>query len=413
MDKHLSRVPLSRREFLKNLAAGGGSALVATGAPAFLPLATLSFGALRVGLLLPSFRSYPQVGASFLNGFRLFQTESGSGNALQLLTGDAQSPSGLTAQALAKMCEQARPDVVVSLANPSVAQDLHRYLEERNIPLLISHAGANRIDRVQSNIFYNTLGYWQASFRAGAWAVETLGKRAVVVSSFYESGYDALRAFEEGLEEAGGQVVARHVTHVPGRPLTMATLMRRIATQDADFVYAHYSGDEGAAFVGAYTASRYTRQTPLLGSSFLLESALPGPAKGAVRNIYSISSWTDSLRDEKNALFLNAFRSRYGRTADSFAVLGFETAGLLSAAGVTSAGSVAEGLRRAQFSGPRGVLALEGVTGSVVPPLYLRQIRWTSNGYRTSVRDTLPSVPERSAPTGNVRTGWLNPYLNV
>lgn len=414
MANPVSRASVSRREFLRNIAAGGASALVTSGAPAFMPLSLMPFGPVRVGLLMPSFRTYPQVGASFLDGFQLFGTQSSAGHELQLLGGVAQSPTGLTAQALAQLCEEARPDAVVSVANPAPAADLQPFLEERGIPLLISHAGANRIDRAQPNVFYNTLGYWQASFRAGAWAAETLGRRAVVVSSFVESGYDALAAFEEGLEQEGGRVVARHVTHVSGgRRLTMSDLMRQISQEDADFVYAHHSGATGAEFIASYTASRFTRDTPLLGSTFLLEGALPGPANGPLNGLYSVSSWADSLRHEQNVRFLRAFRSTYGRHADSFAVLGYETAGLLSAAvALMGAGALTEGLRQAQFAGPRGMIAIGKATGSVAPPLFLRQIVWTSGGYRLIVRGDFPPVSESAISTG-VRTGWLNPYLTI
>lgn len=414
MDEYISRASVTRRQFLKKLAAGGASALVASGTPLFMPLPMTSLGALRVGLLLPSFQAHPQVGASFVDGFQLFQTQSGQRHELQLLAGEAQSPSGLTAQALAELCEKAEPDVIVSLANPSLAENVHPYLEERGIPLLISHAGANRIDKAQTNVFFNTLGYWQASFRAGAWAAANLGRRAVITSSFYESGYDALPAFEQGLEQTGGRVVARYVTHVPGRPLAMNELMREIATQDANFVYVHSSGTAGAEFVAAYMASRYTRDIPSLGSTFLLEGALPSPAEGAMRNLHSVSSWADSLRHEESVRFLNNFRSRHGRAADSFAVLGFETAGLLAAAAdIRGVAGLAEGLPMAKFVGPRGVLALDKTTGSVVPPLYLRQILWATSAYRASVRHSLPAVSERSVPPAGVRTGWLNPYLSI
>lgn len=413
MANPVSRASVSRREFLRNIAAGGASALVASGAPAFMPLSLMPFGPIRVGLLMPSFRTYPQVGASFLDGFHLFRRQSGAGHELQLFGGIAQSPTGLTVQAFAQLCEEARPDVVVSVANPAPAADLQPFLEERGIPLLISHAGANRVDKALPNVFYNTLGYWQASFRAGAWAAETLGRRAVVVSSFVESGYDALTAFEEGLEQEGGRVVARHVTHVSGRRLTMPDLMRQIGQEDADFVYAHHSGATGAEFIAAYTASRFTRDTPLLGSTFLLEGALPGPANGPLNGLYSVSSWTDSLRHKQNVSFLRAFRSRYGRHADSFVVLGYETAGLLSAAvALMGAGALTEGLRQAQFAGPRGVIAIGKTTGSVAPPLFLRQIVWASGGYHSIVRDAFPPVPESAIRVG-VRTGWLNPYLTI
>ncbi len=423
MMEFVSPTVVTRRGFLKELAATGASALLVPHLPGVGPLASLVTPSLRIGLLMPSFQAYPRVGASFIDGMALFVAQSDGLHNLQLRAADAGSQAGLSQHELEQLWQEAQPDVVVSMANPSLTDGLQPLLEQAAVPLMISHAGANRLEKQEANVFYNTLGYWQASYRAGAYAADALGRRAVVVSSFYESGYDALYAFEQGLAAQGGQVVGRHVTHVPASGFTMPGLMRRIAAAAPDFVYGQFSGPAAADFVTAYSSSRYTRLLPLLGSTFLMENTLPGPAAGAVAQLKSVSSWSPSLEMVENTRFVKAFRSRYGRAPDSFAVLGYDTAGLLSAAADAASddsaralrSGFATALRKAQFRGPRGLLAMDRATQSIVPRLYLREVTWEGVAYGSRILRDLPPVAEQLAhvQSDSPRTGWLNPYLSI
>jgi len=415
MDK-VSRAVVSRRGFLKEFAATGASTLVVPRLAGFIPLVSLATSSLRIGLLMPSFQTYPQVGASFLDGMALFLAQKDARHSLRLFAADGGPHAGLSQQALEELCHETGPDVIVSMANPSLADGLQPFLEQASVPLMISHAGANRLEKREARVFYNTLGYWQASFRAGAWAADELGRRAVVVSSFYESGYDALHAFEQGLVEQGGRVIDSVVTHVPGRPLAMPDLIRRVAAGAPDFVYAHFSGPAAADFVTAYSSSSHTRRTTLLASTFLTEKGLPGPAAGAIHHLKSVSSWSPSLQLAESVRFTNAFQARYGRTPDSFAVLGYDTAGLLSAAadeGGATGSAFTAALRQAQFVGPRGLLQMDAVTQAIAPPLYLRQLTWESGSFRSRVLAHLQPVTEQAEQSGSPRSGWLNPYLSI
>src|SRR5690606_34941176 len=92
------------------------------------------------------------------------------------------------------------------------------------------------------------------------------------------------------------------------------------------------SGAAAADFMTAFSSSRRTRNRPLLVSTFLLEEAAPGPQRATVRNLYSAGSWSPLLQTSQNDAFGRAFVARYRREADSFAVLGYDTAALIAGA---------------------------------------------------------------------------------
>src|SRR5262249_55244148 len=148
--------------------------------------------------------------------------------------------------------------------------------------LLVSDAGADAVEPVRGggSVFFDSLGYWQASWAMGDWAARNLGRRAVVAASLYESGYDSLYAFQPGLEEAGGEGVETCVTHVPPATHDTGRAIAAIRRAVPDFVFAAYSGQPAVDFVRAYADSGLARRVPLAGSSFLVDETLL-PAMGA------------------------------------------------------------------------------------------------------------------------------------
>lgn len=405
----------TRREFLKHIGAGAATWVVLPGLPGALPLFDFLAPGLRLAVILPPFDAFPQVGKSFLEGMNLFFSASRT-HSFQPVVQQIPVRSVLSETALEPILNEQRPDVVVSMLEPEISPALTALLRAAGVPFFVAHAGANQLQKRDSHIFYNTLGYWQASYRAGAWAAEQLGQRAVVVSSFYESGYDALYAFQEGFGAGGGRVLETFVTHVPGRELSMADLCRRIGDHNPDIVYGHLSGRPAVDFAIAYSSSAHTRTRALLGSGFLTEQALQTDLHAAGRDLRSVFSWSPQLDNEQNSAFLQAFGKRYGTPPDSFAVLGYETAGLLAAAlsQVGGRGSaLVRALRQATFNGPRGMLQFDPETQSVTPPLYLRQVAWLDGAYEDRVLAAVEPVAESLVEQQSLRTGFLNPYLSI
>jgi branched-chain amino acid transport system substrate-binding protein len=406
---------LTRREFLKHAGAGATSWLVLPNLPGALPLVHFLAPGLRLSVVLPPFDAFPQVGNSFMDGMALFFSTKTT-QRFQPVVRQIPVRSSLSAAVLEPILNEQQPDVVISMLDPEVSPELATLLRAAGTPLFVAHAGANRLQQRDEHIFYNTLGYWQASYRAGMWAAEQLGQRVVVVSSFYESGYDALYAFQEGFGEGGGRVLETLVTHVPGRELSMADLCRRIGGHKPDVVYGHLSGRPAVDFATAYSSSAHTRSRPLLGSGFLTEKALQIELHAAGRNLRSVFSWSPQLDNVQNSAFLQAFTTSYGTTPDSFAVLGYEIAALLATA-LTEAGgrgpALVRALRQARFEGPRGLLQFDAETQSVTPPLYLRQVAWLDGAYEDRVLAAVEPVAERLAEQQALRSGFLNPYLSI
>jgi branched-chain amino acid transport system substrate-binding protein len=414
----------TRRHFLRAAAVLAGAAALplapaAKAAAAGSPPATsqTSRAALRIGVLVPASAGYPQLGPELLAGLRLAFEQTGQ--SAVLVPQDVGLGVGLVAGAAERLLLEERADLLVAMVNPDVAATLDPLLAERRAVLLNAVTGANvaRRDDVSPYVFSHALSSWQASWALGGWAARTLGRRAAVAMSLYDSGFDAHYAFRLGFEEAGGKVLLTHVTHLPLDAPDPAGLVAPLTAQRVDFVYAAYCGQPAVEFVQAYARAGLAGRLPLVGGAFLTDEQLL-PAQGpAALGIRTAAPWSGELQLAENQRFVADYQARAGALPSAFALLGYETgrliAGAMAAAGNPRA--LRDALASARLDGPRGAVVMNGRTLSTTGPLYLREVRAGNPGVANAVLATLaaPGGLEGQVERirGTLKTGWIMPYL--
>ncbi|HEX9988963.1 MAG TPA: ABC transporter substrate-binding protein [Chloroflexia bacterium] len=432
----------SRRRFLRTvgLAAGGllAAPLVAPrGASAAPAQATSGQGAksspatafrVKVGVLLPQSVLYPRLGPNFLAGMKTCLSVLGHDRAPQeisLVPENIELGASLDPQKGAAMLRTSRLNLLVGVLTPSVAASFQGLLAANKGLLLACNLGENvpRHDHQSQDVFYHTLGYWQANYMLGSWAATNLGPRVVCATSFYDSGYDALHAFRMGVESAGGEVVNTHISHMSGASEDLAPLMASIEAAKPDAVYGGYCGQHAVDFVKAYANSPLTGRVPLVGSSFLTDESLLSAQGNAALDIHTCSSWSPTLANQENSAFISAYRQNTGQSPDAFALLGFEAARLVveavKAAG-GDAGNTAKlrsALAAARFDGPRGLVSMGAQGESTGGTFHLRKVKWEGRAPQNAFARELAATPAGDAQIdalrASVKTGWLNAYLSM
>ncbi|MFL5806981.1 MAG: ABC transporter substrate-binding protein [Roseiflexaceae bacterium] len=428
-----SHALLNRRAFLKTSASIAGIAAAATLLPssdttrpisASLTRSVASGAPLTIGVLLPRSASHPAVGQNVLAGMRLYADQA-AGRSLRLVAEEIGVGQRDAYWGARKLLEQDHVDLLAGVVNPGPAAGLHDLLHEHRAILTIADVGANVPRQIETHpqIFTSSLGYWQASHAMGSWAAQNLGRRAAVVTSFYDSGYDTIYAFRLGFESAGGQIAETFVSH---RPLDsgdhMPALMAQIKAAQPDFVYAISSGREADAFLRAYADSGLAGRIPLAGASFTLaEQAARAPGR-SLPDMPMVLPWAHNLGHAENQAFTTNYQSVIGRPADALALLGYDTAQLIDTA-VAAAGDVRDTRRLQQalgqvaFVSPRGAVAIDPRTGSLAGPLYLGVAQQNGAGVRHVALEPISAPSEHDQQIAALRTstksGWINAYLCV
>lgn len=393
----MSQNPLSRRKFIQMGFATMGTAAVAPVAGAVESL-TRPGRSVTVGVLLPRAQLHPLLSANILDGLRLgFSTTSHAARfqTRQIGTGETSAVSA------ARGLLDAGIRVVVGMVSTSQLEAIQPLFAEYGATFVHATAGENITASPLSNVVVNSLQYWQSAYAAGQWAVGQFGRRAMLLSSFYESGFDTLYAAGQGIESAGGSVLDTHVTHMHPSFDRLADALDAVRSTNPDFVYTAYQGQQAVAFLHAYRSAGL--ETPLVASAFMLDSAdVSVPAR-------SVTPWAADLKSPENSAFLDAFGQSTGRTADSFAVLGFETGHWIGAALDTAAGNSA--LLRAAMAatrvvGPRGALTFDAASQSLTSALVVRSIDQQVKSFQAVDAPVFAHRPD-------IKTGWITPYLSV
>lgn len=416
----LARSRPSRRTVLKAALWSAGTALAT---PLLIADQTTSLVGLplKVGVIVPQTSRYPGLAGNVVDGMRLSLDHAARVGSPAITMRPALYDRSVSSvqQALHTLIERDKVDLVVGAFDAQTAASLRPTLEQQRLPLITVDSGANLIRSTTPSpyITHNTLHHWQSSWALGAWAAGSIGRNAVVVASFYESGYDALYTFELGFAAAGGVVQNTHITHAPSRATDLKALLNDIAKAQPDVVYAMYSGAEAIEFVAAYTASSLAGQVPLLGPGFLIEDGVLTAHGQAAVGVRSALPWTATLDTSLNRQFIARYQRSTQRVPDTFAALGYDTASLIVEAARKSdrLAQLPEALADVSFTGPRGAVHVDPVTRTVNAPIYLGMVQQQNLKLQQSTISTLLSVSlddhEIKALTATPKTGWLYPYL--
>ena len=338
----------------------------------------------RIGVLLPASTIYPNLGRNFLAGLQL-AAEGRPWDMVVRETGTgATSSYAVTQQLLTREGVQG----IIGMIDPLSIAFLRGALQAHQATLLAVSLGENllRVDKADTRVTYHSLDLAPTAVAFGAWAARALGRTAVLATSCYDSGYDTFAAFRLGFENAGGQVRHTVTTHLPTGGPNLAGVMRDIATARPDFVYAAYCGPGAVDWVSAYKAAGLAGAIPLAGSPFLTDEALLPTLGAAALGILTASPAPSG--DQAAALaFADAYQARTGRPADLLALLGYETARLLTG----------------QPVGSRTIA--------------LRTVQRQAGGLVNTIRQTLDAPGASNAAWATLRqephSGWLYPYLGV
>jgi branched-chain amino acid transport system substrate-binding protein len=437
-NKSHNKSSISRRKFITTLGLAAGVSTIVPGVPSFISKAgknsqfqktgnyLLRNIPLKLGVLLPPSNIYPAMSENFVSGMNLYFDQVGykvGGREIVLLETPIGFGPNSAVQKSQSLIETDKIDIVTGIVDMAVNTNLRNLFNDKRLFLIANQVGANFIRPGECSPFviHNSLDSWKANQALGMWAAQNLGNKAFVASSFYESGYDALYAFNLGFENSGGDIIHTMVNNLPAEKRDVNPLLKAIEKSKPDVVFASYSGVEAIDFVHAYRRADFDRHIPLLGSGFMVDESLLSVLGPAALGIKSCFPWSSNLNKTTNGDFINAYWSKTGHSPDSFAVLGFETAQLVKSAVEDVDGDLSntqifgEALIKSKINSPRGQLVMNAHTQQLSSPLYLREVRPDGAGFRNEVINVLK---ENCSPNdytfesdSDMKSGWLNPYL--
>ncbi|HYF66204.1 MAG TPA: ABC transporter substrate-binding protein [Herpetosiphonaceae bacterium] len=414
----------SRRTFIKTIAATTGLLAI----PAALPDSAAAAGKApvastgriyalpSVGVLAPQSSAYPALSGNFINGLNLALYGQGRAGVGKGAVATAATSISATRASLDTMLARARVDVVVGVLRPT--DELQQALAAQGRALLATSFEATVPSGQPAGALQHDLPYWQAAWALGNWAARNIGKRAAILHSFHESGYDASFAFYAGFLAGGGQECGMTVTHSPSASRKLDAVVGEVAALKPDLVYLGYGATDGAETLAALRASGLGK-LPTLASGAMLEAASLRQLGPAALGLRSAMPWNSDVASQASQDFVQAYRRVARSEPDHWSLLGFEIGSLLGVASQALKGNwgdpaaVQAALRGAQFAGPRGLVGPQVAGGGFV----IREVRSSGanliNASIASVSAAPLADPRIAELMAGVRSGWSLPYLTV
>ncbi len=416
----------NRRNFLKILGTGMAAA---TANPVLAGVSRLKTNhrTLKIGLLSPQSSLFPAYPYSFLIGFRLGidQHQALRKKQIEIITEQVgYGTPFLSTQAARKLLYENNVDMMTGILGNEVVGQFADLFQQKEVPFIVCNPGEYfPVESLRKNpfLFFNTLNLYQSSFLQARYATTHYGKKGLIVTSLYDSGYDAVYAFTHGAEMEEGTTEVLVLRQ--GKPDTVSEALSRIKETAPDYVYALLSGDLAREFILRFRNEEGV-SLPLMATPFVTEEHFLTSLGASAADIETIAPWTRNLDHPVNHDFVKSYRETNRSNPDMMAMLGYET-GLLTyralagCNGDFSGSSLARALRQARMSSPRGDFSFYPETGWAQTPLYLTTLR--GGLFHLLPEPHTEVLPETVAANDlafnaletPLRSGWLNPYLFV
>jgi len=358
---------------------------VALAALLLAPAARAQQPKVKVGLMLPYSGTYAALGNNITNGFKLAVAENGGklgGSEVEYFTVDDESEPAKAPDNANKLIKRDKVDVLVGTVHSGVALAMAKVARDNNALLIVPNAGAAELTGplCSPNLFRTSFTMWQSGHAMGKVAAQQGKKTAVTFTWAYAAGNEAVDAFKEGFEAAGGKVVKAMALPFP--QVEFQSYLTEIAALKPDMVFSFFSGGGAKKYLADYAAAGLKAKIPLYGPGFLTEGVLDGSE--SAQGVQTTLHYADGLDNAKDKAFRAAYQKAYGSEPDVFSVQGYDAAQLL-AAGLTAVkgdvGKRAElvaAMESARIESPRGAMTLSK-SHNPVNDIYLRKVEGKQN----------------------------------
>lgn len=419
--------PISRRTFLKTIAAASSALavpIVSSPTVAHAAIGTVKARATairaNIGVILPQAAINESLNQSFTNGFKL--ALQGKRNdvtaAVQLVVRESGVRQQQLQATLADVFATAKPDLIVGLLRPNVTTAIETLLTKQRRCLLATSISATIPSTVTPPVWGVdfALPYWQSAWALGQWAAQNMGKRAAILHSFVESGYDSAFAFGCGFAAGGGEWSAMTVTHAPSNPTKLAETLDAVAATQPDVVYLGYTGEFAAEMLAALPRSGL-RGLPVCGTGAMVEGAALNRLGNGALGLCTATVWNGDAQAKASTNFVRAYQDATRTSPDHWSLLGFEIASLITVVAQKLGNdwqnpeTVRTTLFNAQIESPRGLVGPQTSASSFV----IREVRQNRKGFGNvsiaNVNATPAADPQILALQTSLRSGCSLPYL--
>ena len=338
-------------------------------------MANAAVAEVKVGLLLPKSGNYAALGKEIEDGFVMALEDAGMAGDFTLVSEDSEAKPPVGVAKARKLVLQDEVDAMVGIVSSAVLGAVRDFVDGAKVPLIVANAGNDAATGEACSKYITRVSFsnGQVNRPMGSWMAEQGIKKVYAMAPDYAAGHQMIDAFTESFTAAGGEIVGSEYTPF-GKTQDFGPYLTKAKAASPDAIFVFYAGGEAISFVKQYDSFGIKQEIPLYASGFLtspLYVAAEGPAAIGVKTSLH---YVPTLDTPENKAFVEAFSAKFGRAPSEYAVQGYDAARVLVEAvkaGANDRESIAEGLSKVSYTGPRGPLTIDPATHNVVQNIYI------------------------------------------
>jgi branched-chain amino acid transport system substrate-binding protein len=310
-----------------------GIALLACAAlvSAAAPVAQAQEKELRIGFIAPMTGPFAQVGRDMLDGLNMYLEEvkgEFAGAKVRVIVEDSQAKPDTAVTRAKKLTLQDKVHILLGGVLATEGYALAPVSTADKTVYVASVPAADDLtqrDLKQYPYFIRT--GWAGSqphHALGAWACEQGHKKVVTIAADYAFGHESVGGFQKAFEDCGGQVIQK--VWPPLGSKDFGPFIPGIKAE-ADAVFTLMVGPMVIQFPKQLRQSGYKK--PILGGGTSYdEFALPFMGDEVIGDVSALQ-YSAALDTPKNAAFVKAYRSKYGKVPSYFSETNYTSAQMI------------------------------------------------------------------------------------
>ena len=336
---------------MKKHALGMAAGLVALGQAASAEV--------KVGMIVTLSGPPAALGQQAVDGFQLALKDLGGtlgGEPAELIVEDDELKPDVALSAANSLVDGEDVDFVVGTIFSNMLQAVFRPVTESETFLISPNAGPSTFAGRNCSPYFFVTSYQntQNAEVMGAYAQEAGFANVFMIAPNYQAGRDNMEGFRMHYE---GEIVDE--IYVPLDHQDFSAEIARIATSDADAVFAFTPGGLGVRFVRQFNDAGLSNRMQFMSVFTTDETTLPAQ-QDAAEGFIAAGNWAPDMATDRSMAFVEAFEAEYGYVPGGYAMQAYDAALLIDSAIAAVGGDLSDkealgaALEAAEFDSLRG-----------------------------------------------------------
>jgi len=328
-------------------------------AASLIALGTAASAEVKVGMIVTLSGPPAALGQQAVDGFQLALDDLGGtlgGEEAELIVEDDELKPDVALSAANSLIDGENVDFVVGTIFSNMLQAIFRPVTESGTVLISPNAGPSTFAgrNCDPHFFVTSYQNNQNAEVMGAYAQEAGYSNVFMIAPNYQAGRDNMEGFRMHYE---GEIADE--VYVPLDHQDFSAEIARIATSDADAVFAFMPGGLGVRFVRQFEDAGLSDRMQFMSVFTTDETTLPAQQEAA-EGFIAAGNWAPDLDTEASMAFVEAFEEKYGYVPGGYAMQAYDAAMLIDSAVAEVGGDLSDtealraALEAAEFESLRG-----------------------------------------------------------